>query len=79
MPSRMVLWYFSFKRILSILKTKCAEFESDAAASFGCISAVKDRGVAVFAHDAKGETKGIVVASAAAALGKSADKTGANP
>ncbi len=58
---------------------KCAEFESDAAASFGCISAVKDRDVAVFAHDAKGEAKGIGAVSGAAALGKSADKTGANP
>ena len=56
-----------------------AEFGSDAVAGFGCISAVKDRGVAVFTHDAKGEAKGIGAVSGAAALGKSADKTGANP
>ncbi len=56
-----------------------AEFGSDAVAGFGCISAVKDCGVAVFAHDAKGEAKGIGAVSGVVALGKSADKTGANP
>ena len=57
----------------------CAEFGSDVVAGVGCISAVKDRGVAVFARDAEGEAKGIAAVSRAAVLGKAADKTGANP
>ena len=67
--------FFFQKDLVDSLDELRTEFGSDAVAGFKCISAIKDYGVAVFAHDAKGGAKGIDAASGAAALGKSADKT----